>query len=53
MEPWLVPQHKRNMWTNAPDDALALRRERRCIETVFRQIAAMGIASSDVRSVAG
>jgi hypothetical protein len=49
----LVPHRKRNMWPNAWDDALALREERHTIETVFSQLAAMGIERLHVRSVAG
>jgi hypothetical protein len=49
----LVPQRKKNMWPNEWDDALALQEERRRIETVNSQLAAMGIERLHVRSVAG
>ena len=49
----LVPQRKKNMWPNEWADALALQEERRTIETVNSQLAAMGIQRLHVRSVAG
>jgi len=49
----LVPQRKKNMWPNEWDDALALHEERRRIETVFSQLAAMGIERLHVRTTAG
>ena len=49
----LVPHRKRNMWPTEWDDALALSEERHTIETLFSQLAAMGIARLHVRSVAG
>ncbi|MFN8537391.1 MAG: hypothetical protein U0232_07955 [Thermomicrobiales bacterium] len=48
----LVPHRKRNMWPTEWDDALALAEERHTIETLFSQLAAMGIARLHVRSVA-
>jgi hypothetical protein len=49
----LVPQRKKNMWPNEWDDALALQEERRRIETVNSQLAAMGIQHLHVRTVPG
>jgi hypothetical protein len=49
----LVPQRKKNMWPNEWDDALALQEERRRIETVNSQLAAMGIQRLHVRTAAG
>ena len=49
----LVPQRKKNMWPNEWEDAVALHEERRRIETVFSQLAAMGVERLHVRSVAG
>jgi hypothetical protein len=48
-----VPHRKRNMWPNAWDDALALHEERRTIETVNSQRAAMGLQRLPARTVAG
>ena len=49
----LVPQRKRNRWPNAWEDAVALAEERRTIETVNSQLAAMGLERLHLRSVAG
>ncbi len=49
----LVPQRKKNMWPNEWDDVLALQEERRRIETVNSQLAAMGLQHLHVRTVAG
>lgn len=49
----LVPHRKRNMWPNEWGDARALPEERQTIETIFSQLAAMGIEHQHVRTVAG
>ena len=48
-----VRHRKWNMWSNEWDDAPALREERRTIETVNSQLAAMGIQRPHVRTVPG
>jgi hypothetical protein len=49
----LVPQRKKNRWPTEWDDALALHEERRTIEAVNSQLAALGIQRLHVRTVPG